>query len=72
MEERVTLYQFKSKSIRIHIAARFEKNDLVVEGYDIGKAVKDCWFIICSFFKFQAVISDILIQTNSCLKLLRK
>lgn len=41
--ERVTLYEFKSDRISIHIEARIEAGDLVIEGYDIGKTVEESW-----------------------------
>lgn len=43
MSKKIILYQFKSENISIHITARFENGDLIVEGYDIGKTVKDYW-----------------------------
>jgi len=43
MIDSIDLYKFKNEDISIHITARFEKNDLIVEGYDIGKTVNDYW-----------------------------
>ena len=40
---RVTLYQFKTQDISVIIEAYFDNEKLVIEGYDIGKAVKDWW-----------------------------
>ena len=39
----VSLYQFKSDFISIDIQAYFQEESLVIEGYDIGKNVKDYW-----------------------------
>jgi len=43
MKRSVTLFQFKTENIKIHITASFENEDLVVEGYDIGKVVEESW-----------------------------
>jgi hypothetical protein len=43
MDTTVTLYDYKSNDIRIHVVARFEKDDLVIDGYDIGKRVEEVW-----------------------------
>lgn len=40
---KITLYQFKNDNISIEIQAYFDGESLVVEGYDIGKTVKECW-----------------------------
>jgi hypothetical protein len=40
---KVALYQFKNNNISIDIQAYFNGEDLVVEGYDIGKNVKEYW-----------------------------
>jgi hypothetical protein len=40
---RVTLYQFNSPDIKITIEAYFNKEDLVIVGNDIGKAVDEHW-----------------------------
>jgi hypothetical protein len=40
---KVTLYQYDSPEIKIIIEACFNGDDLVVEGYDIGKRVEECW-----------------------------
>ena len=39
----VTLYKFKGDGISVSITAGFENGDLIVEGYDIGKVVEECW-----------------------------
>ena len=39
----VNLYKFKNDRISIQIEAKFDKGDLLIEGYDIGKVVEDAW-----------------------------
>jgi hypothetical protein len=39
----ITLYDLKREDIKINIVARFEDDDLIIDGYDIGKTVKDAW-----------------------------
>jgi hypothetical protein len=39
----VTLYQYKDENIRVEIQAYFQEESLVVEGYDIGRTVKEFW-----------------------------
>jgi hypothetical protein len=39
----ITLYQFENDSIKIDIQAYFNDENLVIEGYDIGKKVKEYW-----------------------------
>ena len=40
--EKVTLYQFKSDRIKVSIEIYFnEKEQLIMEGYDVGKAVEE-------------------------------
>jgi hypothetical protein len=41
--KRITLYQFNSPEIKITIEAYFNKEDLVIFGNDIGKAVDEHW-----------------------------
>lgn len=41
--EKVTLYHFMSSNIKITIEAYFEGGYLVIDGYDIGKRVKEYW-----------------------------
>ena len=43
METTVTLYEYQAEDIRIHVEARFENDDLVIDGYDIGKRVEEFW-----------------------------
>lgn len=43
MSTAVTLYHFESDDIKIDIEARFEGEALVIDGYDIGKRVKEYW-----------------------------
>ncbi|MBL7850540.1 MAG: hypothetical protein JNN04_06530 [Cyclobacteriaceae bacterium] len=39
----VTLFHEEREDIRIDIVAYFEQDTLVIDGYDIGKTVKDYW-----------------------------
>ena len=39
----VTLYHLESEEIKIDVEARFEGDALVIDGYDIGKSVKEYW-----------------------------
>lgn len=39
----VQLYHSKSEDIKIDISAYFEGSRLVIDGYDIGKRVKEYW-----------------------------
>lgn len=39
----VTLFHEERPDIRIDIVAYFENDTLVIDGYDIGKTVKDYW-----------------------------
>ena len=43
MNERVTLFHLKNENITITIEAKFDGDKLIIEGYDIGKSVKDAW-----------------------------
>ena len=43
MNESITLYHFKREYIEINIVARFEKDKLIIDGYDIGKNVEAVW-----------------------------
>ena len=38
-----TLYHLEREDIKIDIVARFEKDKLIIDGYDIGKTVKEAW-----------------------------
>jgi hypothetical protein len=40
---RITLYQFNSSDIKITVEAYFNIEDLVIDGYDIGKSVEEHW-----------------------------
>jgi hypothetical protein len=39
----IALYQFKNDNISVEIQAYFDGESLVIEGYDIGKSVKEYW-----------------------------
>jgi hypothetical protein len=39
----VTLFHFEDTEIRIDIQAYFENGNLIIDGYDIGKKVKNYW-----------------------------
>jgi hypothetical protein len=39
----VTLFRLKNENISIDIQAYFDEESLVIEGYDIGKRVKEYW-----------------------------
>lgn len=39
----LTLYEFKSESVKVSIQAYFEGEFLVIDGYDIGKSVEEFW-----------------------------
>jgi hypothetical protein len=39
----ITLYHLKREDIKINIVARFEGDELIIDGYDIGKTVKEAW-----------------------------
>ena len=43
MKESITLYHLEREDIKINIVARFEKDKLIIDGYDIGKTVKEAW-----------------------------
>ena len=43
MNESLTLYHLKREDIEINIVARFEKDKLIIDGYDIGKNVQAVW-----------------------------
>ena len=42
-EFRITLFELKTPAIKVIVEAFFEGDSLVVEGYDIGKTVKEYW-----------------------------
>ena len=41
--QKIMLYQFSNDNISIEIQAYFEGENLIIEGYDIGKNVKEYW-----------------------------
>jgi hypothetical protein len=41
--DRITLYQFISSEIRVTIEAYFKDENLIIEGYDIGRSVEQWW-----------------------------
>lgn len=42
--ERITIYELKNEDIKISMELYFnEENQLIFDGYDIGKRVKDFW-----------------------------
>lgn len=43
MGESITLYHLEREDIKIDIVARFEGKKLIIDGYDIGKTVKEAW-----------------------------
>jgi hypothetical protein len=43
MTDTITLYTFQSDDIRISIEAYFDGDNLVIDGYDIGKRVEEYW-----------------------------
>ena len=43
VEPRKTLYHLKREDIKIDMVARFEKDKLIIDGYDIGKTVEEAW-----------------------------
>jgi hypothetical protein len=40
---KIILFHFRTAAIEITIEARFEGENLVIEGYDIGKTVEEAW-----------------------------
>ncbi len=43
MAKSIILYQLKREDIKIKIEAYFDGEKLAIDGYDIGKTVKDAW-----------------------------
>jgi hypothetical protein len=39
----VTLFQFQSESVKVSIEAYYEENNLIIDGYDIGRSVEEFW-----------------------------
>ena len=40
---RITLFEFKSESVKVSIEAYYDGDFLIVDGYDIGKSVEEFW-----------------------------
>ena len=40
---RVSLFHFQNSEITVNVEAYFEGESLVIDGYDIGKTVEECW-----------------------------
>jgi hypothetical protein len=43
MRNSITLFHFQDEDIKIDIVARFDGDELVIDGYDIGKRVEEAW-----------------------------
>lgn len=43
MDHTITLYHFVGFDIKVDVEARFEKDTLIIDGYDIGKRVEEYW-----------------------------
>jgi len=43
MDYTIVLYQYKDDDIKVTIEARFDGDKLIIDGYDIGKRVKEYW-----------------------------
>jgi hypothetical protein len=41
--DRIILFQFQTSEISVTIEAYFKDHKLIIEGYDIGKSVKEWW-----------------------------
>lgn len=39
----IILYNYKTTEISVTIEASFKDDKLIIEGYDIGKRVEECW-----------------------------
>ena len=39
----VTLFKFQSEFVKVSIEAYFENDNLIIDGYDIGKRVEEFW-----------------------------
>jgi hypothetical protein len=37
------LFEFRNENIKVSVEAYFEKGNLVIDGYDIGKTVNEYW-----------------------------
>jgi len=43
MNEKVSLYYYKSSNITIYVDAYLNEGNLVIDGYDIGSTVNEAW-----------------------------
>ena len=43
MNKSITLHHVEREDIVINIVARFEKDKLIIDGYDIGTTVEEAW-----------------------------
>ncbi len=43
MKSSITLFHFQDENIEIDIVARFDGDELIIDGYDIGKTVEEAW-----------------------------
>ena len=43
INESITLHHVEREDIKIDIVARFERDKLIIDGYDIGKTVEEAW-----------------------------
>lgn len=43
MKSSITLFHYIDEDIKIDIVARFDGDNLIIDGYDIGKRVEEAW-----------------------------
>lgn len=43
MRQSITLYHLEREDIKVDIVARFARDKLVIDGYDIGRTVEEVW-----------------------------
>jgi len=43
MGKSITLLHFEREDIKVDVVARFEEDELIIDGYDIGKTVEEVW-----------------------------
>ncbi len=43
MRNSIALFHFENEDIKIDIVARFDGDNIVIDGYDIGKTVEEAW-----------------------------
>jgi len=43
MGKSITLLHFEREDIKVDVVARFEGDELIIDGYDIGKTVEEVW-----------------------------